>query len=232
MQIVVNFWIATMCLFCVNSFATEESPHQFSANLTLVSDYLYRGISQTNGHPAMQGGFDYAHKSTGLYAGLWTSNIDFAESLEIDIYGGISGELANGFGWDIGGLYYLYPGSDIAPEKDFVETYASASYALSVQFDPEISVGIAWSPDFFGETGNAIYLNGGLDVSLYYGVGLSFYLGWQDVDRIGNYIHYNIGLSKDVGPVSLGLSWNDANDNCLSFGAKCDAFLVSIGTNF
>lgn len=56
--------------------APAASPHTFTGNLTLASEYLYRGIAQTRGRPALQGGFDYAHAS-GLYAGLWGSNISW-----------------------------------------------------------------------------------------------------------------------------------------------------------
>ena len=89
----------------------EDSPHEFSANVALSTDYMYRGGSQTNEQPAISGGFDYAH-SSGVYAGLWASNVDFGDSanIEIDFYGGIAGEISNGIGWDVGALYYHYPG--------------------------------------------------------------------------------------------------------------------------
>ena len=217
--------------------AAEETPHEFSANLTLVSDYLFRGISQTSEHPAIQGGFDYAHAPSGFYVGTWASNVDFAESSEIDVYGGLSGELANGIGWDIGGLYYIYPGSNAQPEENFAEVYAGASYTFETELEPAISAGVAYSPDFFGEDGDAVYLNGGLDFSLPHGFGLSFSVGWQDVEgdqTTGpdgfDYVHYSIGVSKDVGPLSLSVSWNDANDDC--GGEICEAVLVGISTGF
>ena len=78
----------------------EDSPHEFSANVALATDYMYRGGSQTNEQPAISGGFDYAH-SSGVYAGVWASNVDFGDSanIEIDYYGGIGGEFSNGIGW-------------------------------------------------------------------------------------------------------------------------------------
>lgn len=76
------------------------SPHTFTGNVGLVSDFVYRGISQTHTQPAVQGGFDYAHAS-GLYAGIWGSSISWVSDglggsypLELDIYGGYKGSLA------------------------------------------------------------------------------------------------------------------------------------------
>ena len=217
--------------------SADESPHQFSGNIALVTDYLYRGISQTGEHPAVQGGMDYSHADSGFYVGTWASSLNFAENLEIDFYGGLSGELEGGLSWDVGGLYYAYPGSDAQPEEDFVEVYGSVGYTLPAAFDPTISAGLAYSPDFFGEDGDAVYLNGGLELSLAYDFGVSFYLGWQDVagkQTTGpdgfDYVHYSIGLSKDIGPLSLGFSWNDADSDC---GPEiCEALVGSIAMSF
>ena len=70
----------------------------FTANVGVVSDYLFRGISQTKGAPAIQGGFDYSH-SSGLYAGTWLSSVSWysdtvagaSKSVEFDVYGGYKG---------------------------------------------------------------------------------------------------------------------------------------------
>ena len=226
--------ILAMCSVNVHA---EESPHQFSGNIALVTDYLYRGISQTSEKAAVQGGMDYAHAPSGFYVGTWASNVDFAEDLEIDVYGGISGELAGGLSWDVGGMYYIYASSDAQPEENFVEVYASTGYTFEGALEPSVSAGIAYSPDFFGEDGNAVYLNGSLDLSLPHGFGLSFYVGWQDVEgdqTTGpdgfNYTHYSIGISKAVGPLSLSASWNDADDDC--GGEICEALVGSISMSF
>ena len=217
--------------------AEEDSTHEFSANVTLVSDYLYRGISQTSEHPAIQGGFDYSYTPLGLYAGTWASNVDFAESSEVDVYGGIAGELSNGISWDIGGLYYIYPGSNAQPEEDFFEVYFNTGYTFDATYEPTLEAGVAWSPDFFGEDDDGVYVYGSLGFSLPWDVGLSFYVGHQDVagDQLSgpdgfNYTHYSIGLSKSIGPWELAGSWNDADDDC--GGEICEAFVVSLSASF
>ena len=95
--------------------AAPASP--FTGNFTLASEYLYRGIAQTRGKPAVQGGFDYAHPS-GFYIGTWGSNISWlvdagasGASLELDIYGGYKGAINDDVSYDIGVLTYNYPGS-------------------------------------------------------------------------------------------------------------------------
>lgn len=97
----------------------EKSPHTFTGNVSLISDYRFRGISQTMRRPAIQGGFDYAH-SSGIYLGTWASNVDGTchylnnTSMEWDLYGGYKGKLfpcyLPDFGYNIGIIYYYYPG--------------------------------------------------------------------------------------------------------------------------
>ena len=82
-----------------------------TGNATLISDYRFRGFTQTNYGPALQGGFDVAH-SSGFYLGNWNSNVAQAlyngASLETDLYGGFKGELMKDLGFDVGVLHYLY----------------------------------------------------------------------------------------------------------------------------
>jgi uncharacterized protein (TIGR02001 family) len=92
--------------------------HTLTGNVGVYSEYIFRGISQTAGKPALQGGFDYAH-SSGFYLGTWASNIswlgDFGaytkSSLEWDFYGGYKGTIADDWTYDVGLLYYYYPGT-------------------------------------------------------------------------------------------------------------------------
>ena len=115
------------------------SPHTITGNIGLFSQYMFRGLTQTNEEPALQGGMDYGHAS-GFYAGTWGSNVswlrDFGAysagaSLELDIYGGFKGTIGKSdFGYDVGLLYYWYPG-DAAPgahEADTLELYGAITW--------------------------------------------------------------------------------------------------------
>ena len=107
--------------FAEEAAAPEVSP--VTANVTVASNYIYRGLTQTNNKPAIQGGFDYAHES-GFYIGNWNSNISWISDsgtttksgtsaitapLEMDFYAGFKKELiGEGFASDIGVLQYYY----------------------------------------------------------------------------------------------------------------------------
>ena len=118
--------------------AVGESPHAFSVNVRIATEYLYRGISQSNEDPALQGGFDYAYEPLGLYMGFWASSIEFnamttnTSSIETNFYGGFAGEFPIGVSWDIGGLYYYYPDTneDIGADYNFVELYGNLGYSF------------------------------------------------------------------------------------------------------
>jgi uncharacterized protein (TIGR02001 family) len=98
--------------------AAPASPHTFTGNFGLFSEYRFRGISQTFKRPALQGGFDYSH-ANGIYLGTWASNVSSNTypngNLEWDFYGGYKFELGKGVGIDLGGIYYYYPGSHTLP---------------------------------------------------------------------------------------------------------------------
>jgi uncharacterized protein (TIGR02001 family) len=115
------------------------SPHTVTGNIGLFSQYIFRGLTQTDREPALQGGMDYSH-SSGFYVGTWGSNIswlrDFGSysaggSLELDIYGGFKGTIGKSdFGYDAGLLYYWYPGEP-APgvaDADTLEVYGALSW--------------------------------------------------------------------------------------------------------
>jgi uncharacterized protein (TIGR02001 family) len=128
--------LACSALFAGNAVAQTPAPaaapptpeHTITANVGLFSQYVFRGIAQTAGKPAVQGGFDYAH-SSGFYAGTWGSNISWLEdfgaytksSLEWDFYGGYKNTFPGQDDWnyDVGTLFYYYPGSRITDNPNF-----------------------------------------------------------------------------------------------------------------
>lgn len=223
-----------------------DAPHEFSANVALTTDYMYRGISQSNEQAAISGGFDYGYTTGGfadIYGGIWASSLDFNDrdtSVEIDYYGGITGEFANKISWDLGGLYYQYPGTnaDATGDFDFLEVYGKLRYTFSdVSFKPVFGVGVAYSPDFFGETGDGAYVNGTLALSLPMGFGLSFQIGHQDVD--GNaitsgfdYTHYVIGVNKSLNIFNFDVSYYDSSDKADCGGEICEAVVFTLSSSF
>jgi len=131
--------------------AAESSPHTLTGNVGFFSQYIFRGLTQTDKEPAIQGGFDYSH-STGFYLGTWGSNVSVLRdtglysaggSLEWDFYGGYKGSFGKSdFGYDVGLLQYWYPGTVTSGGNtaDTLELYgaltwkwlsAKLSYALT-----------------------------------------------------------------------------------------------------
>jgi uncharacterized protein (TIGR02001 family) len=123
----------------VPAFATAaDSPHTLTGNIGIYSQYIFRGLAQTDGDPALQGGFDYSH-SSGFYLGTWMSNVSWLRdfglytggaSLEMDFYGGYKGTFGGDFGYDIGLLQYYYPGN-VTPgsvKADTLEMYGALSW--------------------------------------------------------------------------------------------------------
>ena len=101
---------------------------EFSGNVALTSDYVWRGFSQNDENLAIQGGFDYANGS--FYAGTWASIVDFGgANMELDLYGGFAGETEEGISWDVGVIGYIYPDTD---DLDFLEVYGGLGYSFDV----------------------------------------------------------------------------------------------------
>lgn len=150
----------------------------------VTSDYSFRGFSQTRLRPAAQVTLDAEH-SSGVYVGAFVSNVAFAGTdarQEVDYLAGYRFAVGD-LKLDLGATYYTYPGYD-APrggfELNFWELALRTSYAVA----PVKFVGLAaWSPNFTGESGSAIYLEGGVDLALDFGFTVGLRAGYQMVER-------------------------------------------------
>lgn len=216
----------------VNAQEGSSWPGEFSGNVTLTSDYVFRGFTQDNEDPAIQGGFDW-DSGAGFYLGVWGSNVNFGDgdeaSDEIDFYGGYAGEIDN-FSYDIGLIYYWYPGAANALSYDFWEVYGSIGY----DFGPAvISLGLAYTPDNFGDTDDGLYFQSGVSVPLTENFSIDANVNYYDVDPAfgPDYFDWNIGAT-------LALEWFDADlryidtdvSNC---NGVCDSRVVfSVSRSF
>lgn len=197
--------------------AAEQPPeHQLSYNIGAVSDYRYRGVSQTRLDPALQGGMDYTHTPSGLYAGTWLSTIKWTGdaggdgNVEWDLYGGKRGDLGSGVSYDVGGLYYAYPQNGLAPSANTFELYGQLG------FGPAYAKYSHSLTDLFGtaDSKHSGYLDVGANVDTgFNGVTLQLHAGRQDVRHHGalSYTDYKVGLGKDFGVATVGLAWVKTN---------------------
>lgn len=227
------FLCAALALPAAAQMPLGESGLTLTVTPVLSSDYLFRGISQTRNRPAIQGTVDLQH-SSGFYVGAFASNVAFPGTnarQELDLAAGYRFE-AGAATFDLGGIYYTYPGYDAAPgshEFDYVEAVAKASYTV----EPLKLVGTAtWSPNFYFRTGDAFYLEGGADVSLPAGFTLSGRLGHQWIERNGrygapDYANWQIVASREiVAGITLAVGYYDTNlskGECFGGTKFCDA---------
>ena len=203
--------------------AAEAVPENvFTGNAALTTDYRYRGISQSRLDPALQGGADYSHSPTGLYAGVWGSTIKWIKdapyngdaNVEIDLYGGKKGEIAPGISYDVGGLYYNYPSNGLSPTANTFEVYGQVGYGPGYIKYSHSLTNLFGTPDSKGSG----YLDIGANIDIATGLQLNLHAGRQRVAHhsAASYNDYKIGMTKDLGFASVSLALVKANIEALA----------------
>ena len=205
---------------------TAQAHAEFSGTVLMATDYVFRGISNTDGGPAIQGSFDFEHDS-GIYAGIWASNVKFREnadvdavetvqeaSIEIDYYAGMASELDNCFSWEVGAQLVTYPGAEEALNYDYWEALLALGYSFDqVALEPELIGQAYFSPDYFGNSGDATYLSGLVYLYLPGDVGLNLSIGRQtfEEDASLDYADTKIGITKALAGFEFELAYTDTN---------------------
>lgn len=232
------------------AFAQDESDISVSANVAMVTDYRFRGVSYSGGDFAIQGGFDIAH-SSGFYVGTWASSLDDQTAgygdTELDIYGGYSGAINDTLSFDVGMLIYIYP-SAAGTNNDYWEPYASVTAAVG---PAEVTAGVAyaWEQDSvsssFADDNLYLYTDVGFGIPNT-PVSVSGHLGYTDGSfssptYFGNSddttsFDWSIGASMAVfGPLEVGVSYvgvegkgNTVRDNYITD----DTIVASLSASF
>lgn len=201
---------------CLLITALLLSPQAFAAldgNIGLSSNYLWRGISQTQDATAVDGGIDYSHDS-GFYAGFWSSNVDFGDdiSFELDLYGGYSAELTEDISLDLGYLYYGYPDAD--SDVDFGELYGSLSWQwLTLGYAYVLHGGDDIADDSLSDS-DMDYLYADVSIPVTDSLTFGLHYGYSSGDMVSSwygessYSDYSATLTKttSLGDVSFMLS--------------------------
>jgi len=196
-------------LFASTASAQEEAAGpsgpfdvaNFSMTIWGTTEYMFRGVSNSDG-PAIQASIDWTYNN--FYLGVWGSNTEFSdEDIEIDFYGGYRWSWF-GWGFDAAGLYYAFPGEDDAEvdasspldpglgplfggqDADYIEAQLLLSKTFELTWSPSVAFKYDYSPDFFGEDGEAHAVQGDLGVVVPLGflgdVGFSGSVGYQTVE--------------------------------------------------
>jgi len=211
--------------------AEDSAWGPFSAGVSLTSDYRFRGISQSDRNPALQGWVQYDHAS-GAFANVWASSIDFNDEttydsgVEIDLTAGYNFKLGENTSATAKAVYYWYADADTPPtttrDYDYWEFIAGVSHDYG---KIGVSAELAYSPDTFKEGDEAIALTGGVSAPLMEkflfftgGLEASGHLGYQWYDdntvATGNYpdyLFYDIGFGTSWNQISLDVRWVDTD---------------------
>ncbi|MCH8863471.1 MAG: hypothetical protein IID51_13330 [Proteobacteria bacterium] len=208
----------------------EATPaFSLSANVMLVSEYRFRGVSLSDKDVAIQGGFDI-ETATGFYAGTWASSIEsFAGSeTEVDLYAGYGGdfEISGGdLAYDVGVMAYTYPGSS---GTLYLEGYGSLSGALE-NIEWTAGAAYAFSQDNLGNQDNIyLYLDGGMPLGES-GLSLAGHFAYEDGAFGDGKLDWSLGISMPVKDFTLGVSYVDTN---LSDRLGDAGILISLGARF
>lgn len=183
----------------------------FVGGVTLTTEYVLRGISQTNEDPAVQGNIDFL--AGGFYVGVWGSNVEVSAiglgietHAEFDLYAGYLWQGESGFGWELGAIHYEYPKHE---EINYEEYYASLLYKT-------FKVKYSYADDFLGFGGEGHYVDGKLDIPLGKGFNLGLHAGYStfaDIVGLREYFDFRGGLGYTHGTFTVEVAYTDTNED-------------------
>ena len=201
----------------------ESGGPGFVGSVTLTTEYILRGISQTDEDPAIQGNIDFV--AGGFYAGVWASNVEVSEiglgietHSEFDLYAGYLWQGESGFGWELGAIHYEYPSHEVINYEEF---YASFLYKT-------FKIRYYYTDDFLGLEGAGSYLDGTAKIPFGdSGFAMTLHAGLSAFDEevpIEDYIDYKGGLSYTWKKLTVDASYTDTDEN--QFGDLDDGRVV------
>ncbi len=218
------------------AMAQDAPALPISANLTFTSDYVFRGISQTDERFAVQGGFDYAHEATGIYVGTWASNVDFNSDATVELDGYVGWSKAYGdFGVDVGYVHYNYPGES---SLNTDEIYVGGSWKWF-----EAKYYYALSDEFFGiaDGKGSQYFMVGASYELPMGITLGASYGITMLDGTdpttgtpndtSDYDDWKVSVGYSYGGLDFSLAYTDNDIDNPADIAK-DRVFVSVSKSF
>jgi len=204
--------LALMPAISTSALASEVSLDDWSltGNIALTSDYMFRGYTQTDSDPAIQGGFDVKHNS-GFFIGVWASNVEGdtdapvnynGANIEIDVYLGWKGKIPNTeLEVTARAMRFMYPGTNYNDNN-------SNEYGLFLNYGfttVAVNGSINYSDDYYG-TGTEWYWDGGVEIPVG-PVKLGLHAGRTDYEHGGDYTDYSIAISGELVGLGLSLSY-------------------------
>ncbi len=227
-------FVAALVLCAVSAHAQEDASDSAwtpTISLAYTSQWVDRGVTQTNAHATPQGGLRLDHES-GFYIDSWATGVDFGDGTdaEIDLGIGFAKELENGFSYDLSFYYYQFPGAPKGSKSAFWEVIPSVGY----DFGPA-----AWTAAAFlttrnsGDTGESVYLTTGLSVPITENLSLDANVGRSELDPRGgdDYWDWNAGVTYSAPWFDVDARYHDAGN--IACGGACKArFALTISRSF
>jgi len=191
---------------------------EYSANVAMTSNYVWRGMTQSQNSPAIQGGFDVSYSN--FYAGVWGSNIDFGgnASMEMDFYTGYANEIA-GVSYDVNYCQYTYPSDTDASNfgeasltlgYDFGMASVSAKYYVGIDTNDVETAGDNWEPENGYEVGVSVPLPMTISLDATFG----------DYDNVGQY--YSVSATKTLDKFDVTLAYTGMDYDSATGGHEGD----------
>lgn len=203
-------------------FVSQAALAQTSANFGATTNYMWRGVSQSDDTASIFGGIDYVDDS-GFYAGMWIGSLSSGLGSESDFYLGFSGESGD-FTYDVGYVYYVYTELD---DSDFGEVYLNGEFknfgfGLAYTLNSQVDEGSAF------DSGDIYYhiSYGGIDLGNEFELSLTAGVYTFDADAVDSYSHFQADISK--GEFTVGIS-KATDDNGIDDDIK---FIASWTTSF
>jgi len=217
-----------------------------SGNVTVITDYKFRGISQSNSDPAIQGGLD-GNWSNGFYIGLWAASVDFDSrgrtpgsccdgSLELDYYAGWASSIGDaGIDIDLGYAYYTYP-ADNKSDANFGELHANGTWK-------DLKIGVHYTNEYYLESGETWYAYGEYTTTLPWETSLSVHAGYSFLEENGGFVSsdkdgyydYTVTLSKAIWGYDWTLAYVGSDldeDDVFGYDWADSTATFSIGKSF
>jgi uncharacterized protein (TIGR02001 family) len=217
--------------------APQQAQSPVSGNFDITTNYIFRGISNSNNNPAFQGGLTYTFLKTGIYFNVWGSNVDFLDpqgrqaTVEADTIVGIANNINDNWNYNLSFDRYNYPK---ASGITYNEVIGTLTYKI-------ITITLGDSLNVYGSHNNGLYYNGLIKIPVSEKL---FHL--NDLSAEGSYGHYSlprnagllsyndymVGLDKTIGTYDMLLQYTNTNHRAHQSGLDTGTLVATLTANF
>ncbi|MEO1642377.1 MAG: TorF family putative porin [Pseudomonadota bacterium] len=207
-----------------------QAEEEWSANVGIATEYVWRGVTQSDESPSIWAGLDYANEY--FYLGTWAATTDFGPAsdatFELDLYGGFSDTLASGLTYDVGVIGYFYPTEGEGEDLNFFEVYGGLGVNPSDSFD--LGAYAYYDPD-----NENVYFEGTAGYGITESVSVDLSVGSYSFDEGDDYLNWSVGATYSAGGLDFDLRYWDTDIEAPGGGdvdGTEERIVLSIGKTF